>query len=193
MSCRLSVLLSGIRTYIPLAVVGFSHAYSLLLYWFLVPPCWSIIRHEHTWVRSTIYKFHVFVTMAMTTPPSPAGTIHATVLVHQIPHNHKKTLSVCILRGYLLGVWCTMFEFQSYELSLVVRSCHGGEKLSRWLANWALDTVYTKALLLLRHCCYHSNRSWVRLMLHIKKSICVLYSGSIISQKSHRFSHEWCH
>ena len=51
---------------------------------------WSIIRHEHTWVRSTIYKFHVFVAMAMTTPPSPAGTIHATVLVHQISHNHKK-------------------------------------------------------------------------------------------------------
>ena len=69
----------------------------------------------------------------------------------------------------------------------VVSIVPGGEELSRWLANWALDTVYTKALLLLRHCCYHSNRSWVPLMLHIKKSICVLYSAKIISQKSHGF------
>ena len=32
-------------TVIPLAVVGFSHAYSLLRHWFLVPPCLINILH----------------------------------------------------------------------------------------------------------------------------------------------------
>ena len=35
--------------------------------------CSGVCRHEHTSVRSTIYKLHVFVAMAMTTPPSWDG------------------------------------------------------------------------------------------------------------------------
>ena len=90
--------------------------------------CSGVCRHEHTWDRLTLNKFHLFVAMAMTIPPAPAGTIHATVLVHQIVQNsfsmHTKRL---IVR-------CLMYK------CTVVWTVPGGEELSWWLANWVIDT-----------------------------------------------------